>query len=317
MSLARVAIPSARLTEGKVYPFSIAKVIDLGPGDDWFVMKDPKGYKILVPRAYYIDYGFSEGDTVTCRVDKINCSGRIFIEPLHPHYVEGNAYDFEVTGREAKQGILGEKELFFTVCDVLGKSWNVRVFSAELWSSSPANIRCLVDRIKKGKLFLHVLGDTVRRSELCVGSSHWFSVVDERYDAGDNCYYFVLRDKWGNDHLLRKKYYDQHGMERGQRIRCHVVKFSSGGRYILEPDHPCYETGKIYSFVLSRAEELLYADGYREHVLVVHDCHGEEIKFRVPFGTTGMPELPCIIRARVRRIHKGRPELEPAEGTAT
>ena len=84
-----------RLEQGRSLVFKIHKKV-VGPdGDDYFVMVDPFGDKHLVPVEYYSLYNLEVGKSYLCKVDKINCLGRIFIEPPHPFYKENKSYLFE------------------------------------------------------------------------------------------------------------------------------------------------------------------------------------------------------------------------------
>ncbi len=82
------------LEQGQFYPFKLLKK-SLSPGGlDNFVMVGPNGDKHLVPVEHYSSYKLEPGKSYLCKVDKINCLGRIFIEPPHPFYQENKNYQF-------------------------------------------------------------------------------------------------------------------------------------------------------------------------------------------------------------------------------
>jgi len=83
------------LEQGKVYLFKLHKRILSPDGNDYFVMVDPFYNKHLVPVKYYYSYNLENGKNYMCKVDKINCYGRIFIEPPHPFYRENKNYLFK------------------------------------------------------------------------------------------------------------------------------------------------------------------------------------------------------------------------------
>ena len=89
MDFRPIKIPNSLLTEGESFVFLLIGKLDLDRGDAYFVMQDPYGYKMLMPAGFYEDYGFQEGQEVVCKVDKISCSGKIYLEPRHPYYEEG------------------------------------------------------------------------------------------------------------------------------------------------------------------------------------------------------------------------------------
>jgi hypothetical protein len=62
--------------------------------DSFFIVQDIFGDKHLLNASYYSAYDFEIGQEIICRVDKINCKGKVFFEPSHPIYIEGSDYDF-------------------------------------------------------------------------------------------------------------------------------------------------------------------------------------------------------------------------------
>lgn len=310
MRITKINIPNARLTEGRWYNFRILKVVSLGQDEDWFVMQDPNGYKILLPKRFYADYGFKPGQSVSCRVDKINCNGRMFLEPEHPHYQEGETYDFKLDSKGHRKNIINQDEHFFMVMDVFHNTWKVRTYNTSLWENPPTYISCKVKRIKKGKLFLIVSGEEVKHPDLEPGMSYSFTIVDELHNPDDGQRYYILEDATGSKHLIRKKYYHHYGFRKGQQITCRVDKFASEGYYLLEPEHPCYKPGSIYSFQVDRVEELVFTDGFTQKVLVLTDCFGEEVKVFTDEKASKYYQDKDQARARVQRIRKSRLELE-------
>ncbi len=82
------------LKTGDVYKFWIIKKIKFPDGVDYFVMRDPYGEKHLLPARYYRHYNIQTKSYYNCRIDKINCQGRLFFEPEHPFFELGNTYLF-------------------------------------------------------------------------------------------------------------------------------------------------------------------------------------------------------------------------------
>ncbi len=310
METKSISIPNSRLTEGQTYPFKIERSVTLGPDEDWFVLKDPLGYKILLPKVFYRDYGFMPGQTIDCRVDKINCNGRMFLEPAHPKYREGEAFPFEVTGSGHRINILEMDEYYLQVRDVFGNPWEVLTANPELVELPPGQISCLVRRIKKGKLFLEIDGEKRMPGGLKPGEDYVFRVVDEKVNPDDGFSYYILSDSRRNKHLLRKKYFHHYGIRKGMRIRCRVELMGTEGHYFLEPAHPCYQPGGTYSFSVDRFQELVFSDGFRQKVLVLKDCHGEEVKVHIGEELASALASHEEVTARVRNIRKSRLELD-------
>ncbi len=305
-----IHIPNARLTEGKTYPFRILKTVSLGPQDDWFVMQDPMGYKILMPKSYYEDYGFKKGMLVNCRVDKVNCNGKVFLEPEHPHYKEGYVYPFKVDRTGYRKNILDEEEHYFLVVDAFGKTITVPAASKSMWDDPPKTIDCLVKRIKKGKLWLEIAGKKTGTHAFKAGKVYDFCIVDERTEPETNVPYFILQDEGGHKHLLNKKYYKRYGLKPDDIVGCIASNNDVDGQLLLEPLHPCYEPGKKYEFAVDRIEEMIFSDGFSQRVLVLHDCFGEEIKLHAEKELASLLGQQRVVQAMVKRIHKGQPEIE-------
>lgn len=82
------------MEQGKYYLFVFHKIIKSPEGTDYFVLIDPFGQKHLIPARFYTSYVLVIGQKYLCKVDKINCLGRVFIEPPHPFYKENQTYLF-------------------------------------------------------------------------------------------------------------------------------------------------------------------------------------------------------------------------------
>ncbi len=310
MDIHYIHIPNARLTEGKIYPFRILKTVSLGPQDDWFVMQDPMGYKILIPKAHYEDYGFKKGMLVNCRVDKVNCNGKVFLEPEHPHYVEGNIYPFKVLDTGYRKNILDENEYYFLAEDAFGKTITITAASKSICDDASETIDCLVKKIKKGKLWLELAGEKTKKYLLEAGKTFDFVIIDERTDLESKTHYFILQDDPGHKHLLNKKFYKRYGLKVGDVVRCTTSNNEIDGAMLLEPLHPCYEVGKKYEFAVDRLEEMIFSDGFSQKILVLHDCFGEEIRLHTDEDLASLLGQKRVIQAIVKRIHKGKPEIE-------
>ncbi len=154
MSDKRVRLSGARMVEGQVHDFRILGRITACDGEGYFVVRDLWGYKILIPERHYREYGFKAGQTLKCRIDKVNCNGRMFLEPAHPFYREGQVYKFPLEKKGSDTNSKGIKEHYFIIRDILGKQHKVKPVSETLWRSSPVDVECQICRIKKGRLNL-------------------------------------------------------------------------------------------------------------------------------------------------------------------
>ncbi len=83
------------MEQGQKYLFYFQKKVFLPDGLEYFVAIDPFGDKHLIPTEHYADYNLQINKKYLCKVDKINCLGRIFIEPPHPFFKEAESYAFK------------------------------------------------------------------------------------------------------------------------------------------------------------------------------------------------------------------------------
>ena len=95
------------LEEGHIYPFLIRKQIELPNGGFAWILEDEQGVKHTLSADYYHDYSFKPGDKIRCKVDKINCTGKIYLEPEHPYYRQGRTYEFDVVSGLVMPDIFG------------------------------------------------------------------------------------------------------------------------------------------------------------------------------------------------------------------
>lgn len=140
------------LTEGDFFPFRILNLIQLQDNEWYYILKDINGLKHFMPAEYYKNYGFTTGDEIVCKIDKINCTGRIFLEPEHPFYKIGEVYNFAVI---SCTGIGNEIALF--VREKSGNSIEVPICFSDFNSVNEENkVNCIVKSIKKGMPILEI-----------------------------------------------------------------------------------------------------------------------------------------------------------------
>ena len=145
------------LKAGLEYELKIIRIINIPCDGNYFMGKDMNGLKHLIPADYYKDYGIRAGETVKCRLDRINCLGRFFFEPEHPVYKRGNTYEFNLAGFQEYNPCYNTGFYTATVIDIFGRTWETCKFKTE--SPPPVNITsllCHAAAFKKGRLFLRV-----------------------------------------------------------------------------------------------------------------------------------------------------------------
>ncbi len=82
------------LREGDIIKVSYQKKIVLPDDKTYFLVTDETQKKFLLPFIVEWERVFSNSADFFCVVDKINCTGKIYLEPLHPNYQIGKKYPF-------------------------------------------------------------------------------------------------------------------------------------------------------------------------------------------------------------------------------
>ncbi len=135
------------LREGDVLDFYLRNLVKLQDQQDYFILEDPSGHKHFIEAGIYNGYGLEVGCKVECRVDRINCTGRIFLEPRHPFYTAGKYYDFPIIDLQ----YLAEKTVV-QLEDVFLNRLEIEVFrKLNQQDLEGKQLRCKVIKIKKGK----------------------------------------------------------------------------------------------------------------------------------------------------------------------
>lgn len=141
--------------EGKSYDFEIRKMVKLSDEQNYYVMIDPFGKRHLMFDSDYNNYGIKTGDVISCKIDKINCNGKIFLEPKHPYYSEGKTYKFEIGGCKEVENSKKEIEKVFLINDEYNSTAQIINLNASSYDSYVGKkIHAKIDRIKKARLYL-------------------------------------------------------------------------------------------------------------------------------------------------------------------
>ena len=266
-----------KLKEGKNYLFKLEGLVEFPDGKLFQRLKDPNGVMHLLPAEPYHKYGLEDRDEISCHVDKINCSGKIFLEPEHPIYQVGGKYPFEVIGFESIENSDGYRENEILVVDKLGKTVNVPEYWFPNVKNKGAIIWCRVGRIKKGNLILTPVTDPDNTHNLNPGDEIEVSIDEIKTLSGD-VEFFVLKDKENNNYYLRKKFYAEYDLKKGQLIPCRVMMQNE--EIFLEPEHPHYSLGKKYDFKVLRDDVVEDYPEKNVPVVVVTDAYQKEYYLR-------------------------------------
>jgi len=294
-----------KFTEGEVHPFKITGFSEIpGTDESFFILINPFGGKHLLKSIHYRHYNLQVNQTINCKIDKINCSGKIYLEPENPIYKEGEIYDFEFISIVDQINSVGEKEEAAIVKDKLGIEHKCSLPKSFYTDKPKSSIQCKVLRIKKGELFLAVPESNNHNPKLKIGNKYCFRVTDIK-NLEKNTAYYILKDDFGNSYSLKKDMYEQYEFKIDQKVECTVTKFHTDGHLKIEPVHPHYKIGKIYLFNFLRTFEETDPLGNKEFVILVKDIYGIETKVRSNLDhlkTDFSEKISC----KVEGIRKGK-----------
>lgn len=299
------------LKEGESYLFFVQKVIALpGSGEEHFILIGPDEKKYLLKASHYRHYGIKPGLSIRCSVDKINCTGQVFLEPEHPYYQPGNRYDFLVTRLTTENSIFGSVNDIAWVRDLHRFEWPCQIDSPEFLEPGISHLSCRVERIKKAQLILSLPSMRGSKVKLRRGTVYSFTIKEVR--EFQSVWYYIIEDPHGSYHPLLKKNFEHFNYHPGQIIQVRVVDLQTDGSYILEPINPYYRAGEVYLFKFLRMErypgqEFEGQDG----VIWVEDHFGQAIKVRPRSWQLSRSQYsPEHITCKVTKFKRGKLVLE-------
>ena len=294
--------------EGQEYVFMVSNRIQLPPDDEnFFILISAFNTKHLLPEKNYVKYHIEPGQRLRCRIDKINCTGKIFLEPEHPVYKEKEIYDFPVKRMERIVNSEGKQELMILLEDC----WHNEIFmnASTTEATEQKTIKCQVDRIKKGKLYLHPAIKATYTANYDIGREYEFA-VDSIVTLAEDEEYYVLKDGSGNVHYLRKKYFKDYNFSVGSVIKCRLTAQPEMFRHYLEPAHPRYKIGEVYDFLYSGTESYINESGEEVTKIMVSDGSEKDFFVSCDFFSDRHTEPGSTVRCLLRNIKMGRLVLE-------
>ncbi|OQX99016.1 MAG: hypothetical protein B6I20_10415 [Bacteroidetes bacterium 4572_117] len=147
-----------KFVEGQSYQFRYVKKVSLD--EDFFVFEDFAGERYLIPAYYYKNYGFEYEALINCTVTRIDCSGKVSLEPEHPFYKLGSTYDFHFKGLDISEeedynkysGSFRKRKVYeLIVLDIYGNEHTVSPYEWQKRKNyHPRYISCRILKIIKG-----------------------------------------------------------------------------------------------------------------------------------------------------------------------
>lgn len=294
-----------KFTEGEIHTFKITGYTEIpGTDESFFILENQFGGKHLLKSHHYEQYNLTVGEGVVCKIDKINCSGKIYLEPENPFYKPGNTYEFDVEATKEQINSVGEKENVVVVKDRFGNDTTCSLPPDFDTTQLSNKIKCKVLRIKKGQLFLSIPEYDEAFNKLKIGEKYYFT-IEAIKPLKRNIEYYILKDEFENRYSLKKDMYEHYGFGIGQKVQCFVTKFNVDGHLKIEPVHPHYEIGKTYPFKFSKIKKEFDPLKKEEYVIVVEDIFGIETNVRSN-KIHIESQLPETLYCKVEGIRKGK-----------
>lgn len=223
--------------EGDIIQITLVKEIGLNKAEQFYLFKTLGGDKFLLDKLQYGNYKFEKGKTITARIDRINCSGQIFIEPEHPIYKDSGYYDFAISEIIS---ISEEADVF--VKDCFDNTVPVKIHPNKV---SEHKIKLGVAFVRKG---VPVLFDPDLEKKFDYKEREIYTfIINEIRTNSEGEEEIILSDAEGILQFLPARYYSHYHLKEGQSIRCEVVRVLPGRRLSLEPVHPTLSKGETVS----------------------------------------------------------------------
>lgn len=291
------------LREGETYPFTIFNRIEI-TDNEYFGLIGPCGKKHLLEAAHYFHYGFEIGQEIMCRIDKINCAGKIYLEPINPIYPVGGSFNFTMVEEKALVNSLGENEKQLLVADLFGKHHQLWIPENGAVFRKNKSVELQVVQIRKGNLFLMHPKFVISGMGYEIGKEYQFSIegISTLIEKKE---YFRLKDELGRVHFLRSKFYADYGFVPGAYFTGRIVKKPQAGSYYIEPHYPGYKIGECNDFTFIKEDVYFHPSGKEEDIWVVHDKQDKKCYlFHSTLPSENLKYKP--IRAVVENVYKGK-----------
>jgi hypothetical protein len=291
-----------KLKEGKEYSFLVEKDIKTPDNKNYFVVMGPDKKRYLLPGGIYTGYNIRKDSDIICKVDKINCSGEVFLEPRNPWYTEGEIYNFRVMAHETRTGITGSPVKVIVVTDLQGNYLTVPAEGITPLPRKGKEIPLRIERITKGKLYLVNQKSRLTGNSLILGREYEF-IIDGIGKGVDDTDYLIISDPFGIKHTIPREHYEYYGFTTGTRFKGKIVKFKTNGEKTIEPENPFYKAGSVVRMKVSGFTQNTINDLFTVNLV-------DEFGFEHCVEMLSPPELDYV-HCKVKMIKKGRPLLLP------
>ena len=292
-----------RFEVGCWYNFTIENLKYIPEQGEYYILRyESSGRKMLLKASYYVKYNYNISDKIECKIDKVNCSGQIFLEPRNPHYQEGKEYDFQIISTQDNT----DGTFNIVVKDILDNDIQVLI-NNESYKKDQSTIKLLVEKIRKGILYLSEVNDSDVKTNLLINQIIELKLVTIISYNGED--YYSLSNGKVIVSRLKYEHYKYYGFELGANIKCLIIEFEKNGMLKVEPENPWYRIGQSYEFIINSIEEFTNLDGEKESSIIVLDASGRKCGISI-FSQKYHFRVGKSIHCTVKGFRKGRPQLE-------
>lgn len=291
-----------KFEEGEYHDFFVVKEVSLPEEGVFYLLRHKSGRRLMLPVDTYRNYNISANTTLKCRIDKVSCTGKVYLEPIHPRYKEGKIYSFKLVN------VTKEKNLI-TLEDIYGNLIHQELNSNDFVIQN--TIRMKVLRIKKGipqLAFPDKAKKDVNLNSL-LGKKKEFIIkgLAKNYE-NEEVYHLESLD--GFKSQLKEKHYKHYRLNGTDKILCVVYGFNDNGILKVEPQNPYYSIGEVYEFEVDEIKG--YSKDYEdvEDILIVKDYFGNKCGVSINIQEYKKIKIKTRITCRVNGFRKGRPRLE-------
>ncbi|MBN1988654.1 MAG: hypothetical protein JW783_04625 [Bacteroidales bacterium] len=295
-----------KLEEGNEYTFYVEGIITIPNEGDFYKLRYGNNKKILLKAEYYVKYNISIDNQLVCTVDKINCTGKIFLEPKHPFYSIGKAYPFKVSSSEPEL-VMGKVPNSLYVVDIFN---NKILISAPMPLANKKEIQLKVIGIKKGKPILEHPGSSILETSKQSQSDRYRITGNSLYIYEDEL--IEMQSATGvSGYIVKKHYIHYSNLLTEDWVKCNALGHKNG-LLLLEPQNPWYKVGLTYWFYL---KNIYFSDSTEAFNVELEDEGGKKCGLQVSSNELGEKiKAHKGLYCRVLGFRKGRPQLEVGEG---
>jgi len=294
-----------KLNEGENHFFHVISIVNIVEEGDFYLLRHNTGRRILVPVKPYLKYNIKTGQQLNCRVDKVNCTGKVFLEPKHPVYEEGRNYPFKIVSIHQEN----TNNQYFLISDCFNNQIRVP-FIGHNNKIEGEEIILKVDRIKKGiPIFLPLSLNIHCQKPLTsiIKDKLPFIVIGVSQDSfGEDI--FLLESEEGYRSNVSVKHFEVYGIKVGKTVLCEISRINQDGSLGVEPVNPFYKINEEYVFKIT--DNQTYDDNDETTVVSVSDDHGIKSSFNILTTTHTSNKNKTHVKCRVIGFRKGRPKLE-------